>query len=78
VPAATGCGGPFAFLIDPLINSKVGLPSPAGYNTVIHNGYDYVAGAQSVIASETGEEGTGQTSEHHGHGHGPGTGPGRW
>jgi hypothetical protein len=79
VPAATGCGGPFAFLIDPLINSKVGLPSPAGNNTVIHNGYDYVAYAPTVIKSEadseTGDEGGDHTGEHHGHGP---SGPDRW
>jgi hypothetical protein len=34
-PAATGCGGIFSVLIDPLINSKIGLPSPAGHNTAI-------------------------------------------
>jgi hypothetical protein len=28
VPAANGCGGIFAFLIDPIINAKLGLPSP--------------------------------------------------
>lgn len=37
-PGATGCGGLFAFLIDPIINSKLGLPSPAGHNTAILNG----------------------------------------
>jgi hypothetical protein len=51
-PQATGCGGPFSFLIDPLINSHVGLPSPAGYNTIIHSGYSYTALVSSVIASE--------------------------
>jgi hypothetical protein len=34
-PGATGCGGIFAFLIDPIINSKLGLPSGAGHNTAI-------------------------------------------
>jgi hypothetical protein len=52
VPQATGCGGPFSFLIDPLINSRVGLPSPAGYNTIIHTGESYAALGISVIASE--------------------------
>jgi hypothetical protein len=37
-PAATGCGGVFAFLIDPIINAKIGLPSAAGNNTAILNG----------------------------------------
>jgi hypothetical protein len=36
-PGATGCGGLFAFLIDPLINAKLGLPSAAGHNTAILN-----------------------------------------
>jgi hypothetical protein len=32
-PAATGCGGLLAPVIDPLVNAKVGLPAPAGSNT---------------------------------------------
>lgn len=36
-PGATGCAGLFAFLIDPIINAKIGLPSAAGKNTVILN-----------------------------------------
>jgi hypothetical protein len=51
-PQATGCGGPFSFLIDKLINSRIGLPSPAGYNTIIHSGYSYTGTAQATIASE--------------------------
>jgi hypothetical protein len=38
VPAATGCGGPLAFLIDPIIDSRLGLPAAAGHNTAILNG----------------------------------------
>jgi hypothetical protein len=34
-PGASGCGGIFAFLIDPIINSKIGLPSANGHNTAI-------------------------------------------
>ncbi len=34
-PAASGCGGIFSFVIDPIINSSSGLPSPAGKNTAI-------------------------------------------
>ncbi len=51
-PEATGCGGIFAFLIDPIIDSKLGLPSPDGYNTAIENNTIKEAGAESVIASE--------------------------
>lgn len=37
-PAASGCGGIFSFLVDPLVNSIVGVPSPAGTNTAILEG----------------------------------------
>jgi len=52
VPAATGCGGIFSFLIDPIIDSKLGLPSAAGHNTAIQTGTDKIATAKNVIASE--------------------------
>lgn len=52
VPAAKGCGGDLSFLIDPLINGKVGLPSAAGHNTLVHNGFGSDANAKAVIASE--------------------------
>lgn len=32
-PAASGCGGILSFLVNPIINSQVGLPSAAGKNT---------------------------------------------
>jgi hypothetical protein len=39
VPAAKGCGGKaFESVVDPLINAKLGLPSPSGNNTAILNG----------------------------------------
>lgn len=34
-PAAQGCGGILAFLVDPVIDQMIGLPSPAGANTTI-------------------------------------------
>jgi hypothetical protein len=52
VPAATGCGVFPSSFIDSLINNKVGLPSPAGYNTIIHDGFSEEATASAVIASE--------------------------
>lgn len=73
-PEATGCGGPFSFLIDPLINSKIGLPSPAGYNTIIHSGYADEAATVAVIASEQEESG----EERHEHKKGRRTGPRDW
>jgi hypothetical protein len=51
-PEATGCGGIFAILIDPLINSKIGLPSPDGKNTAIQNNRIREATTEGVIGSE--------------------------
>lgn len=34
-PGAGGCGGILAFLVNPIINSQIGLPSAAGKNTTI-------------------------------------------
>lgn len=51
-PGAQGCGGLFSFLIDPIVNSKLGLPSAAGKNTAILNGTLKVAMADAVKASE--------------------------
>jgi hypothetical protein len=51
-PEATGCGGPASFLIDPLIDAKLGLPSAAGKNTAIQNGSIKQAVASAVINSE--------------------------
>jgi hypothetical protein len=52
VPVASGCGGIFSFLIDPLVDSKLGLPSAAGNNTAIQNASQRLATAEVVIASE--------------------------
>ncbi len=51
-PSAEGCGGIFSFLIDPLINSKIGLPAAAGTNTAILKGSIKIALAEAVLASE--------------------------
>lgn len=34
-PGASGCGGIFSFLVDPIINASVGVPAAAGKNTAI-------------------------------------------
>jgi hypothetical protein len=73
-PAATGCGGPLAFLIDPLINNKIGLPSPAGYNTVIHSGYVNQGTTVGVIASEQEQP----NEKNHERKHDRETGPHHW
>jgi hypothetical protein len=51
-PGAEGCGGLFSFLIDPIIDSKLGLPSAAGHNTAILRGTLREANAKAVKASE--------------------------
>ena len=51
-PGANGCGGLFSFFIDPLVNSLVGLPSPAGTNTAILEGVLESANANAVRESE--------------------------
>jgi len=52
VPAAEGCGGFFSFLIDPVVDLKLGLPSAAGHNTAILTGSLRSVSAEAVIASE--------------------------
>jgi hypothetical protein len=52
VPGAQGCGGLFSFLIDPIIDGKLGIPAAAGRNTAILNGTLQDANAPAVRASE--------------------------
>lgn len=52
VPGASGCGGLFAFLVDPFVNSIVGLPSAAGKNTAILEGELKLGEPAAVKASE--------------------------
>jgi hypothetical protein len=51
-PVSEGCGGLFSFLIGPIINSKIGLPSAAGHNTAILSGSLNTAEVEAVVASE--------------------------
>lgn len=51
-PEADGCGGLFSFFIDPLVNSILGLPSPAGTNAAILEGKIQSAEPNAVKASE--------------------------
>jgi hypothetical protein len=51
-PVATGCGGHLSSKIDPLIDRTVGLPSPSGYNTVIHSGPAFLGAKEAVLESE--------------------------
>ncbi len=50
-PEASGCGGIFSFLIDPLIDAKLGLPATSG-NTAVLNGTIEQASAELVVESE--------------------------
>jgi hypothetical protein len=51
-PGANGCGGIFSFLIDPFVNSIVGVPSAAGTNTAILEGTNYIADANAIRARQ--------------------------
>jgi hypothetical protein len=51
-PATNGCGGIFEFLLGPIINSQLGVPSAAGHNTAILNGTLQQAGAENVKEHE--------------------------
>jgi hypothetical protein len=51
-PVSEGCGGALSFLIGPIINSKIGLPSAAGHNTAILSGTLNTAEEEAVVASE--------------------------
>lgn len=47
-PGANGCGGIFSFLIDPFVNSIVGVPSAAGTNTAVLEGATYLGIAAAL------------------------------
>jgi hypothetical protein len=47
-PEATGCGGVLSFLVDPLINSILGLPAKEGTNTAILKNTIDIATATAV------------------------------
>jgi hypothetical protein len=51
-PAASGCGGIFSFLVDPLVNSILGLPAGSGANSAVLEGKLQDANAKAVKASE--------------------------
>lgn len=52
VPKAEGCGGFLSFIIDPLLDNKLKLPSADGNNTAILNGTLNAATTEAVEASE--------------------------
>jgi len=51
-PAAEGCGGIYSFLVDPLVNSVLGLPAAPGKSSAILEGTLKDARSGAVAASE--------------------------
>ncbi len=51
-PEATGCGGFFSFLLDPILNAKIGLPAASGTNSAVFNTTLELANAELVKGSE--------------------------
>jgi hypothetical protein len=52
VPGASGCGGVFENIIDPIVDAKFGLPAAAGHSTAILKGTTKFATAEAVRKSE--------------------------
>ncbi len=52
VPVAEGCGGFFSFLIDPIVDAKLGLESKSGHNTAVLEGTQKLTNAEAVRNSE--------------------------
>jgi hypothetical protein len=51
-PSATGCGGIFSFILDPIVSAAAGLPSAAGKNTAILKNQVYTSTAFAVKAND--------------------------
>jgi hypothetical protein len=51
-PGSSGCGGLFSFLVDPFVDSLIGLPAPSGTNTAVLEGKIQLANPGAVKASE--------------------------
>jgi hypothetical protein len=51
-PTASGCGGLYAVIIDPILDDEFGLPAAAGTNTAILKGTVEFATAEAVVKSE--------------------------
>jgi hypothetical protein len=48
-PGTSGCGGIlFSWILDPIVNAKLGIPAAAGHNTAILNGTLHQSGAARV------------------------------
>ena len=47
-PGASGCGGIFSFILDPIVNAAAGLPAAAGKNTAVLVNNIFIASAFAV------------------------------
>jgi hypothetical protein len=52
VPTASSCGGAYSSVIDPVLDSKLGLPSVAGHNTIVEIDTIKLTLAEKAIAAE--------------------------
>lgn len=53
-PAASGCGGILSFLVNPIINSQIGLPAASGKNTaILKNTINVSSAAATKLNDET-------------------------
>ena len=53
-PSASGCGGILSFLVNPIINSQIGLPATAGKNRVLLKNEINVGNAAAVKLNDEG------------------------
>ncbi len=54
-PKASGCGGLFSFILDPIVNAAAGLPASAGHNTaILDNTIDIATSAGVKYVKENG------------------------
>ncbi len=51
-PGASGCGGVFSGIIDPIVDSELGIPAKAGTNTAVLDGKLSLASAAAARESE--------------------------
>ena len=51
-PGATGCGGLFSFILDPIIDASVGVPAAAGHNTARLKNTIYEASGLAIRLNE--------------------------
>ena len=53
-PKASGCGGLFSFIIDPIVNASAGLPASSGNVAILENKIDIATSAAVKYVKENG------------------------